>query len=65
MLRWLIGIILGELICESSIWQHIYIYIQRLKITILGAKWQLLDWKGLPNVHILFCLPKTSSFTDL
>ena len=24
-----------------------------------------LDWKGLPNVHILFCLYKTSSFTDL
>ena len=21
-----------------------------------------LDWKGLPNVHILFCLHKTSSF---
>ena len=20
-----------------------------------------LDWKGLPNVHILFCLPKTST----
>ena len=37
MLRWLIGIILGEIICESSNWQH----IQRLKITILGANWQL------------------------
>ena len=61
MLRWLIGIILGEIICESSNWQH----IQRLKITILGANWQLLDWKGLPNVHILFRLHKTSSFTDL
>ena len=24
-----------------------------------------LDLKGLPNVHILFCLQKTSSFTDL
>ena len=24
-----------------------------------------LDWKGLPNVHILFCLHKTSSFIDL
>ena len=32
-----IGIILGEIICESSNWQH----IQRLKITILGANWQL------------------------
>ena len=31
MLQWLIGIILGEIICESSNWQH----IQRLKITIL------------------------------
>ena len=35
--RWLIGIILAEIICESSNWQH----IQRLKITILGANWQL------------------------
>ena len=37
MLQWLIGIILGKIICESSNWQH----IQRLKITILGANWQL------------------------
>ena len=37
MLRWLIGIILGEIICKSSNWQH----IQRLNITILGANWQL------------------------
>ena len=37
MLQWLIGIILGEIICKSSNWQH----IQRLKITILGANWQL------------------------
>ena len=37
MLRWLIGIILGEIICKSSNWQH----IQRLKITILCANWQL------------------------
>ena len=36
MLRGLTGIILGEIICESSNWQH----IQRLKITILGANWQ-------------------------
>ena len=33
-----IGIILGKIICESSNWQH----IQRLKITILGANWQLM-----------------------
>ena len=39
MLRWLIGIILGEIICESLNWQHTC--IQRLKITILGANWQL------------------------
>ena len=31
------GIMLGEIICESSNWQH----IQRLKITILCATWQL------------------------
>ena len=37
MLRWLIGIILGEIICESSNWQH----IQRLKIAMLGVNWQL------------------------
>ena len=24
-----------------------------------------LDWEGLPNVHILFNLLKTSNFTDL
>ena len=37
MLRWLIGNILGKIIWESSNWQ----YIQRLKITILGANWQV------------------------
>ena len=37
MLWWLIWIILGEIIFESSNWQH----TQRLKITILGANWQL------------------------
>ena len=35
MLRWLIGITLGEIIGKSSNWQH----IQRMKITILGANW--------------------------
>ena len=34
---WLIGIILGKIICESSNWQHIH----RLKIALLGANWQL------------------------
>ena len=33
--------------------------IQKLKITILVQIGNFLDWKGLPNVHILFCLPKT------
>ena len=28
------------------------------KITILGANWHFSDWKGLPNVYILFCLQK-------
>ena len=37
MLQWLIVLNLGKIICESSKWQH----IQRLKITILGANWQL------------------------
>ena len=39
ILRWLVGIILGKIICDSSNWQH----LQRLKITILhvGANWQL------------------------
>ena len=43
MLRWLIGIILGEIICKSSNWQH----IQRLKITILGANWQLFRFERI------------------
>ena len=37
MLRWLIGNILGKIICKSSNWQHIL----RLKIPILRANWQL------------------------
>ena len=39
MLRWLIGIILGKIISKSSNWQHIQNCA--LKITILGANWQL------------------------
>ena len=34
---------LGKIICESSNWQH----IQRLKITILGANWQLFRLKRI------------------
>ena len=61
MLRWHIGIILGEIICESSIWQH----IQRLKITILGANWQLFRLERIAKCSYFICLHKTSSFTDL
>ena len=32
-----VGIILGDIICKSSNWQH----IEKLKIAILGANWQL------------------------
>ena len=46
----LIGIILGKIISKSSNWQH----IQRLKITILGAHGNFLDWKGLPNMFIFY-----------
>ena len=49
MLRWLIGIVLGEIICKSSNWQH----IQRLKITILGANWQLLRLERIAKYFIL------------
>ena len=38
-----IGIILDEIICESSNWQH----IQRMKITILGANWQIFRLKRI------------------
>ena len=44
-MRWHIGIILGEIICNSSDWQH----IQRLKITILGANWQLFRLERIAN----------------
>ena len=55
--RWL----LGEIISESSNWQQ----IQRLKVTILGANWQLFRLERIAKCYILFCLHKTSSFTDL
>ena len=50
MSLWLIGIILGKLICESSNWQH----IQRLKITILGANWQLLTLERIAKMFIFY-----------
>ena len=43
MLWWLLGIIFGEIICESSNWQQ----IQRLKIIILGANWQLFRFERI------------------
>ena len=58
MLGWLIGIILGKIICESSNWQH----IQRLKITILGTNWQLFRLERMAKCsyfvytkHLLIC----------
>ena len=50
MLRWRIGIIIGEIICESSNWQH----IQRLKITILGANWQLFRMERIAKMFIFY-----------
>ena len=50
MLRWLIGIILAEIICESSNWQH----IQRLKITILGANWQIFRLEKDRQIMFIF-----------
>ena len=49
------GIILGEIICKSSNWQH----IQRLNITILGANWQLFKiWKDCQMFIFYFVYPK-------
>ena len=50
MLRWLIGIILGKIICESSNWQH----IQRLEITILCANWQLFRLERISKCSCYF-----------
>ena len=57
--RWLIGIILGEIIFKSSNWQH----IQRLKITIfrcklvtfkIGKDCQMFNQKKLSTKNIKF-----------
>ena len=61
MLRWLIGINLGEIIWNPQI-GNIY---KDWKSLFLVQIVNFLDWKGLPNVHILFCLHNTSSFTAL
>ena len=54
MLRWLIGTILAKIICESSNWQH----IQRLKITILGANWQLFRLERIAKCSFYFVYTK-------
>ena len=64
MLRWLIGIILGKIISKSSNWQH----IQRLKITILGANWQLFRLERIAKCSYFILSKKihtASSSTDL
>ena len=61
MLRWLIGSILGEIICESSNWQH----IQRLKITILGANWQLFRLERIAKYSYFILSTRNIKFTDL
>ena len=56
MLRWLIGIILGEIICESSNWQH----MQKLKITIPGANCQMFIFYFVYTKHqVLLCNENT------
>ena len=54
MLRWLIGIILCEIFCESLNWQH----IQRLKITTLGANWHLVRLERIAKYSYFICLHK-------
>jgi len=49
MLRRLMGIFVGKLICESSTWQQ----IQSLKITILGANWQVFSIKRIAKCSYL------------
>ena len=58
MLRWLIGIILDEIICESSNWQH----IQRFKITILGANWQLFKVERIAKCSYLILSTQTKFY---
>ena len=62
MLRWLIGIILGKnnlRILKLATYTEIKDHFSRCKLA------NFLFWKGLPNVHIVFCLHKTTGFTDL
>ena len=58
MLRWLIGIILGEIIYESSNWQH----VQRLKVTILGANWQLFSLEKIAKCSYLILSTQNIKF---
>ena len=50
MLRWLIGIILAEIICESSNWQH----KKKFKVTILSANWQLFRLERIAKCSYYF-----------
>ena len=52
MLRWLIGIILGKIISKNPQIGNIYKDWRSLFWVQIG---NFLDWKGMPNVHILFC----------
>ena len=61
MLRWLIGIILGKIICESSNWQH----IQRLKITILGANRQLFRLERIAKLSYFYFVYKNIKFLPI
>ena len=47
---WLIGIILGKIICKSSNWQH----MQRLKINILGGNCQLFRLEIISNCSYFY-----------
>ena len=58
MSRWLIWIILDEIISESSNWQH----IQRLKITILGANWQLFRLERIVKCSYFILSTQTIKF---
>ena len=57
MLRRLIGNILGKIIWESSNWQH----INRLKITILGANWQLFRLERIAKCSYMYFILSTQN----
>ena len=49
---------LGEIICESLNWQH----LQRLKITILGANWQLFRLERIAKCSYFILSPQNIKF---